>query len=137
MKKVLLVSLLLVSVLLVGSIGTAFAQCMDYQDYACNFIAMQYGVIYNINTDCITLCYDDGFEVWIDDAGGVNVMYGYLYPAPDNKNLLGTFYDYVFYWGGSAVEFKGVSMILTNTYIQDGNGYVLKYNCMPCNDCCH
>ena len=137
MKKVVLVSLLLAGICLIGSIGTAFAQCMDYQDYYCTFIVEQYGELAYRDTDCITLCYDDGFEVGIDDFGGYNQSYGYLYPAPDNRHLLGTCYDYTYGWGGCAVEFKGVSMILTNSLIQDGTGLSAVVKCTPCNGCCH
>ena len=137
MKKVFLVSLLLGNILLIGSSGTALAQCMDYQDYYCTFVAEQYGEVANMDADCITLCYDDWFEVGIDDAGGYNESYGYLYPAPDNKHLLGTCYDYFYGWGGGAVGFKGVSMILTNSLIQDGTGLSAVVKCTPCNGCCH
>ena len=137
MKKVLLVSLILAGICLIGSSGTAMAQCINYQDYACDWMGMQDGEMYGIDTDCVTLCYDDGFEVRVDDFGGGNFFYGYLYPATDPRHLLGTFYDPGYGWGGSGLEFKGVSMILKNTYIQDGSGYVLLWKCTPCNGCCH
>ena len=137
MKKVVLVSLLLAGIFLIGSSGTAMAQCIDYQDYACDWIETQYGEMFDHDTDCVTLCYDDGFEVGIDDFGGYDVFYGYLYPATDNKNLLGTFYGYYLGWGGCSVETKGRSIIITNTSIQDHNGWAVKFDCTPCNGCCH
>ena len=138
MKKILLVSLLLAGIFLIGSSGVALAQCIDYQDYYCNWIGKQYGEIYGIDTDCVTLCYDDGFEVGIDNFGGFGEFYGYLYPAKDNKHLLGTCYDFLGYgWTGCSVETKGSSRLVNLSYIQDGNGYVLQWNCTPCNNCCH
>ena len=138
MKKVVLVSLLLAGIFLIGSSGTAMAQCIDYQDYACDYIGSSYGGGLVIGTDCVTLCYDDGFEVGIDNYGGYDELYGFLYPATDNKNLLGTCYDYLSStWAGCSVEFKGRSIIFKISWIQDGYGWVGVEHCTPCNGCCH
>ena len=137
MKKVFLVSLLLAGIFLIGSLGTALAQCMDYQDYYCDGLVFLGGIYNDTWDDCIELCYDDGFEVGFNDYAGDNYIYGYLYPATDNKNLLGTFYDVEYYWGGASIESNGRSRILKLSYTQDGSGWVVTFNCTPCNGCCH
>jgi hypothetical protein len=138
MKKVFFVSLLLVSIFLIGNAELASAGCCtNYQDYYCTGITSEDGYIDDTWEDCAELCYDDGFEVYINDFAGWDEYYGYLYPAPDNKHLLGTFYDYTYGWGGLSVEFKGRSMIVNFTWIQNDDGYVAKAKCTPCNDCCY
>ena len=79
MKKVLFISLLLVSAFLICSSGAALAQCTHYQDYACTLYESEYGQTYDFSDSCVELCYDDGFEVIISSFW----FTGYLYPAPD------------------------------------------------------
>ena len=132
MKKIFLVSLLLAGIFLIGSSATAMAQCMDYQDYQCSVVGTQYGELDFFDTDCVSLCYDDGFEVDIISP----FFYGYLYPVAGSKNLLGTAYDYSFGWTGCSVEGKGRSITVKVSYIQDDDGYVVTHTCTPCNNCC-
>ena len=135
MKKIFVVSLLLVSVFLIGNSGTALAQCMDYQDYECTFVWYLDGAVDYVGVDpyCIELCFDDGFEVYATDYMWFEA---WLYPATDNRHLLGTIYDYYYSsWGGCSIEFKGRSLIFSSSYIQDGNGWVLINRCTPSNNC--
>ena len=133
MKKVFFVSLLLVSIFLIGNAEFAAAQCSDYQDYQCTGTVTQYGEIVEIFNDCVELCYfDDGVVGIYKEFGS-----GYLYPVTGSKNLLGTYYDYTYYWTGCSVEFKGKSIISKFAYIEDDSGYVVTDKCKPCNDCCH
>ena len=95
MKKVFVVSLLLVSIFLIGNAEFAFAYvCSHYRDYECTWTNRWYGEVQETGTDCMELCYDNGFEVSINDYAGYNEVHGYLYPAPDNKHLLGTVCNY-------------------------------------------
>ena len=138
MKKVLFISLLLVSAFLICSSGLALAQCSNYQDYTCTIMGREYGQFYEMFPDCLELCYDDGFEVYFNDFAGVDCIEGDLYPAPDNKHLLGTVYDYCDWgWGGCSFEFKGKTIIAQFSWIQDDNGWGDKATCTPCNGCCH
>jgi hypothetical protein len=132
MKKVFLVSLLLVSIFLFGSSGVALAQCMDYQDYGCTLYETEYGQTYDFSDTCVELCYDDDFEVIISSPCWFT---GYLYPAPDYKHLAGTASTSVG-WAGCSVESQGRSITAQLAYIQNGYGYVDKLKCTPCNDCC-
>ena len=132
MKKVFLVGLILVSVLLLGSIGTALAQCMYYQDYVCSGVEKQDGYVSDIYTTCMGLCYNDMFEVGMYGEW----FYAYLYPL-DGKNLLGTaasMYD----WAGCSVELnardRSATVILS--YIQEDEGYTDTLKCTPCDSCC-
>ena len=128
MKKVLLVSLLLVGIFLMCNANVALAQCWDFQ---CDGILTQYGMIDDIYETCVELCIDsDPFYLF----GGWFTCY--LYPT-DIKNLLGTAaseYD----WAGCSVEGKGRNTIkVTLTYIQEDEGYIDELTCTPCNDCCN
>src|SRR4030042_3070681 len=131
MKKVFLVSLLLLGVFLISSSGVALAQCMDWQEYQCSVIGTQYGEVDFIDTDCLALCFDDVFEVDIYSP----FFYGYLYPATGSKNLLGTAYDYEFGWTGCSVERRGRSIISKVSYIPEDDGYVVIHKCTPCDGC--
>jgi hypothetical protein len=132
MKKVFVVLLILVSIFLIGNAGKALARCLDYQDYECTVTGYQYGEVDFTDTDCVELCYDDGFEVYINTP----FFYGYLYPATGSKNLLGTCYDYEYDWTGCSVESRGRSIIVKLSYIQEDDGYVVIYKCTPCDGCC-
>jgi len=131
MKKVFIVSLLLVSIFLISNAEVASAQCMDYHSYECTIAQTQYGEITNTFNTCVGLCYDDGFEV---------VAYGwftaYLYPATDNRHLLGTA-NSANGWAGCSVEFKGRSLIGKLSYIQDDGGYVDIFKCTPTSVGCY
>jgi hypothetical protein len=131
MKKVLLVSLLLVSIFLISSsVATATPVCTNYQDYICNWNDTLYGEKYAAGTDCLKLCFDNEFEVDINDYAGVDEFYGYLYPAQDSKHLLGTAYDFVYHsWAGCSVEFRGRSMITKLTYPEGNRGEVVVLKC--------
>ena len=126
MKKVLIVSLLLVSIFLIGNAEAALAQC---QQYDCSGIGTQYGEVFDIYTDCVELCnfgdYYDLYGFWFT---------GYLYPL-DGKHLLGTA-DTMGGWAGCSVELQRRSMTFTFSFIQDGNGYVDTMKCTPCDGCC-
>jgi hypothetical protein len=136
MKKALLISLLLVSIFLIGSsVATAFPVCTNYQDYSCTYTGYQYGEIYGTGPDCVELCYDDGFEVDTYSFMYGNWFYGYLYPATGSKNLLGTA-DTTTEWAGISAELRGKSMTMKFAFIQDGSGYVLIEKCKQCNNCC-
>jgi hypothetical protein len=132
MKKVFVVSLLLVSIFLIGSSGKALARCLDYQEYECSVTGYQDGEVDFIDTDCLELCFDDGFEVDIYSP----FFYGYLYPATGSKNLLGTCYDYTYSWTGCSVERRGRSITVKLSYIQEDDGYVVIHKCTPCDGCC-
>jgi hypothetical protein len=138
MKKALFISLLLVSAFLIGS-SAALAQCTNYQDYECTIIETHYGQVDDMFSDCLELCYDDGFEVDFNDFAGIDCIEGYLYPAPDNKHLLGTGYSYCDNsWAGCSVEFKGKTVTVKCSWIEglvEGYGFVDKSTCTPCNDC--
>jgi hypothetical protein len=135
MKKVFVVSLLLVSIFLIDSSGEAFLTdgCQEYQ---CSTIEGQHGEVYYYGEACVELCPDypaypnvlSGFLSgdWIDC---------YLYPATGLKYLLGTA-DTNYGWGGCSVEKRGRSMTAKITYIQEGEGYVDIIKCTPCDDCC-
>jgi hypothetical protein len=86
MKKVLLISLLLVSIFLIGNAEMALAQCHDYQYYECYAIDMEYGEVTSTGPACLYFCYDYGFEI---DVSGPCFLCQ-LYPATGSKNLLGT-----------------------------------------------
>ena len=131
MKKVFLVCLLLVGIFLIGSSGKALAACMDYRSYECTHTETQYGKITYMGTECVGLCYDDGFEV---DVYG-NCFVCYLYPATDSKYLLGTA-NTCAGWSGCSVEFKGRSIIVKATNVQDDDGYEHLYKCTPTNVVC-
>jgi hypothetical protein len=134
MKKAFVISLLLVSIFLIGSAGVAWAPpppCMDYQEYQCSVIGTQYGEVDFVDTDCVALCYD-GFEADIYSP----FFYGYLYPATGSKNLLGTAYDYSYGWTGCSVERNGRSITVKVSYIQEDDGYVVIHTCTPCDNCC-
>ena len=131
MKKVFVVSLLLVSIFLIGNVEVALAQCIDYHSYECTYTAYQYGEIDEMGTTCVGLCYDDGFEV---------VGYGgwfscYLYPI-DSKNLLGTA-NTAYDWAGCSVEFRGRSITAKLSYIQEDEGYIDILRCKPTNVGCY
>ena len=132
MKKVFFISLLLISVFLIGSSGVASAQCMDYQDYECQYTVYQYGYIDGgVDYDCIEVCFDDGFEVYATDYGFFET---WLYPAPGKKNLLGVA-DTGAGWAGFSMEFNGRSMTYKFSFIQDDDGYTEKGTCIPSNNC--
>jgi len=132
MKKVFVVSLLLVSIFLIGNAGVASAQCTNYQDYECNYTVYQYGQISAIGFDCIELCFDDGFEVYATDYDWFE---GWLYPATGSKNLLGAAYTGEG-WAGFSMDFKGRSMTYRFSFIQGDAGYTETAKCKPCDDCC-
>ena len=135
MKKILFISLLVVTVFLVGSSGVASASCTNYQDYSCPGNAWEFGMDNGSRSNCVEFCYDDGFSVGVYN---IPVFFnGTLYPATSNEHLLGTFYDYDWMaWGGLSVDRKGRSIIVKLTEIEDGDGWVDIYNCTPCNNCC-
>jgi hypothetical protein len=133
MKKVFVVSLLLVSIFLIGNAGVAVAQCNDYEQYSCTGILTQYGeIVASDNDSCIFLCLDN-FEIDLY----YDYFQCYLYPAPDSKHLLGTAYDPAFGWAGCSVDRRGRTITTKVTYIQDDDGYEGIVNCTPCNDCCN
>jgi hypothetical protein len=133
MKRTFFISLLLVNIFLIGSAGVALADfCSVYQEYKCSVTGYHEGEIDFTDTDCLELCYDDGFQVDIYSP----YFYGYLYPATGSKNLLGTCYDYEYDWTGCSVEKRGRSIIVKVSYIQEGDGYVVIHKCTPCNNCC-
>ena len=132
MRRVILVSLLLVSLFLIGNAEMALAQCMDYRSYECTHTEKQYGEITYMGTECVGLCYDDEFQV---DVYG-SCFECYLYPATDLKYLLGTA-DTCAGWSGCSVEFKGRSIIVNVTNVQDDNGYEHLYKCTPTNVGCY
>jgi len=81
MKKVFIVSLLLIGVFLIGSSGVALAQCQQYQ---CTGNTSLYGVFEDYTYDtCVALCPGDPYFLWSENFSG------YLYPI-DTKNFLGT-----------------------------------------------
>ena len=138
MKKIFLISLLLISAFLIGSAGVAWAPpppCIDYQDYACTYSYSEEGMTDVVDTDCLTMCYDNGFEV---------VVYGdcytcYLYPVTGSRYLLGTA-NTCGGWAGCSVERRARSLTTKVTFIEynmvvPGLEYTNK--CIPCNDCCH
>ena len=132
MKKTYIVSLLLLSIFLIASSGVALADfCSDYQMYECSRIETQYGEITYTATECMELCYDFGFEVYIEGF----CFNGFLYPATDSRHLLGTT-NTCAGWAGTSVEFKGRSIIVNLTGIQADNGYAEIYKCTPCTNCC-
>ena len=135
MKKVFVGSLLLVSVFLIGNAELASAQCMNYQDHECTYIAFCEGeLVYLGDNWCIELCYDDGFEVYATDY---DFFEGWLYPASDNKHLLGTAYVYYNFpgWSGLSIEFKGRSLISNFSFIQNDYGCTEIDECKPSNNC--
>ena len=105
MKKVFVVSLLLVSIFLIGNAEVALAQCDLLQDYRCTVTRTQYGVVDSIFPDCVQLCYD-GFDVYFYDPF---CFYCYLYPV-GLKSLVGTANTL---WGqaGCFVKTKGKKLI--------------------------
>jgi len=135
MKKVFIVSLLLISIFLIGSTEMAFAQ---WTLYCCDGMVREDGEVQYTTSDSCMGLYDDGsFEVGIDMLGSVIDTYGgTLYPAPDSKHLLGTIEGIAFGWGGCSVEFKGVQALVKITWVQDDNGWVTTYTCTPSNNCC-
>jgi len=135
MKKEFVVSLLLVSVFLIGNAEMALAQCMgpdDYDEYCCDGIVREDGEVQYTTSDvCMALCDDDPFllEISSDYYGG------HLYPATDTGHYLGTVDSY-FGWGGCSVEFKRRGQVLVKlTWIQDDDGWVTAFNCKPGNCC--
>jgi hypothetical protein len=131
MKKIIIVSLLLVGILLIYNSGVALADfCSVYQVYECTRTETQYGETTYTGTECVELCYDNGFEV---NAEG-NCFFCYLYPATGSKNLLGTATTCAG-WAGCSVEFKGRSIIIKVTLIQSNNGSEEIYQCKPNNNC--
>ena len=134
MKKVFVVSLLLVSAFLICSSGKALARCLDYQEYECSVTGYQDGEVDFIDTDCLELCFDDGFEVDINSSEGGFTCY--LYPATGSKYLLGTADTIGSGWGGCSVERRGRSIKIKLTLIQQGIGQEVILNCKPCDGCC-
>lgn len=130
MKKVFLISLLLVIVFLIGSSGVALASCDYLQDYRCTVTKMQYGVTVSIFSDCMQLCYV-GPNVYLYDPFCV---YCYLYPVTGDKYLLG---NATTLWGlaGCYVELKGRSLTARLTFIEENQGYVDIIKCTPCDGC--
>jgi hypothetical protein len=132
MKKIFVISLLLVSAFIIGSSEMAAAQCQDYQDYECTYTVYQYGQTDYIDFDyCIRLCFDDGFEVYATDYDWFD---GWLYPATGSKNLLGTAHTGEG-WAGFSMDFKGRSMTYRFSFIQGDAGYTETAKCTPSNNC--
>jgi hypothetical protein len=130
MRKVFFISLILMSVFLCTS-AVVLAGPSVCQDYECAVIGTQYGVVDYIDTECVELCNDGGFETHLD-----GFCFGcFLYPSTDERHLLGTA-DTCSGWAGCSVEFRGTSITTKLTLIQDNAGSVLKFDCKPCNDCC-
>jgi len=126
MKKVFVVSLLLISIFLIGNAEVALAQCQDYQ---CTGNEMQYRVVTEYFNTCVELCTDGDpymlYGLWFS---------GYLYPI-DTKNFLGTA-NSAYGWTGCSVERKGSRIIAKLSYIQEDMGYTDIIRCTPCDDCC-
>lgn len=137
MKKVVFISLLLVSAFIIASSGVAWAPpplCTNYQDYECTTIGMQYGEFMGSESTCVKLCTDYPSDAPYD------YLYGdwftcYLYPATGSKYLLGTAYTAAG-WGGCSVERRGRSITAKVTLIQQDTGQVVILNCKPCDNCC-
>jgi len=127
MKKVFIVSLLLISIFLISNAELASAQC---QDYECTLFESAYGEFYDSSDTCVELCPGDPYMLY-----GVWFT-GYLYPATDSKYLLGTAFTSSD-WAGCSVEHRGRSITAKLSYIQHGYGYVDILRCTPCNDCCN
>ena len=129
MKKVFFVSLLLVSLFLIGSSGVASAQ--ECTDYECSWITTCDGEVDSIDYGwCIELC-TDGFEFYATDYDWYEA---WLYPAPDDKHLLGTA-DTDYDWAGYSIEFKGRSLIGIFSFIQEDEGCVEVDHCVPSTNC--
>ena len=128
MKNLFLISLILVSILLIGSSGTALAQC---QAYTCNVILFQYGEVDNLGPTQVELC-----PFYIDYPTYLNGYWFtcYLYPTAGSKHLMGTAAT-TDGWAGCSVEFKGRSLTAQLTYIQDDDGYTDIFKCTPCDSC--
>jgi hypothetical protein len=128
MKKIIVVSLLLVSAFIIGSSGKALAQC---QDYSCSGIEKESGEVTDIYSTCLSMCSDE-FEV--------NVYGGwfecYLYPSTGSTNLLGTADTCCDGWAGCSVEFRGRSLRAKLSYIQENEEYTDTLKCKPCDNCC-
>jgi hypothetical protein len=129
MKKVLFVSLLLVSIFLIGNAEVALAQCDYYQDYTCTVTRMHNGEVDSIFPDVVQLCYE-GFDVYLYDLFCFEC---YLYPI-NQKNLLGTA-DTLWGWAGCSVEFSGRSITAKVTYVEEDAGNVSILKCKPCDNC--
>jgi hypothetical protein len=134
MKKIFFVSLILVSAFLIGSSGVAWAPCMNYQQYQCTGTAYQYGEVDETYGTCVGLCLDYLSYADYDYLWG-EWFNCYLYPATDNKHLLGTA-DTMYEWAGCSVELRGRSLTAKLSYIEEDEGYIDVIKCTPCNDCC-
>ena len=132
MKKVLFISLLLVSAFLISSTGVASAQCTSTQDYRCTVTETYWGEYVDTWTDTVQICYDDAYDAGIWDYDYEDDFYCYVYPATDLKHWVGT--D-LYYYGGCYAEFQGKSMILQVTDTYYNYGHVYTYRCIPCNGC--
>ena len=113
-----------------GTDGIAQINNMACQEYQCEGTGMLEGEVIGTEPTCVELCQDD-FDA---------ILYGYwfgcyLYPAANQKHLMGTASTYIG-WAGCSVERKGTSIIAHVSYIQDGYGYVELFKCTPCNNCC-
>ena len=127
-----LLTVAFLGIFFMGTDGIALTSNIACQDYECSVTGYQDGEVDFIDTDCLELCFDDGFEVDIYSP----FFYGYLYPATGSKNLLGTCYDYTYSWTGCSVERRGRSITVKLSYIQEDDGYVVIHKCTPCDGCC-
>ena len=118
-------------VFFMGTDGIAQINNMACQEYQCDGMGMVEGEVVDSGPTCVYFCQDD-FE---------SILYSfwfgcYLYPATDQRHLMGTG-DSMYGWAGCSVERKGgVSIIANLAYIQDDNGYTELLKCTPCNNCC-
>ena len=128
MKKVLLISLLLVSIFIIGSSGEALAQCQDYQ---CTVTLFQDGEVEEVGSTQVELCpFYISYPTYLTGYW----FTCYLYPTTGSKHLLGTAATMAD-WAGCSVEFKGRSLTAQLTYIQEDLGYANTFKCTPCDGC--
>jgi hypothetical protein len=132
MKKVIVVSLLLIGIFLIGSSGKAWATfiCVNPEEYQCNFTQYVYGEVNFQGPFCANLCLNYPSS---PDSLYVESLACDLYPSTGSKYLLGTCNTYSI---GCSVELNGRSLTARFTGIEDNEGYVGILKCKPCNDCC-